>query len=208
MAKTKDYYKALGIGEKATSDDVKKAFRKLARKYHPDRNPDDPKAEERFKEIQEANEVLSDRTKRREYDAMRKNPFGRGPGFTTDSGSEFYQRPDGTYVRFDQRGSRRPGQAAEDPMGGFGDIFGRVFNQQSGGSKPGGSRFGRDVEATVQLTFKQSLDGGKREVSLPDGKNIRITIPKGVRNGFRIRLKGRGQQGLGGRGDLFVTFIV
>ena len=90
MAKTKDYYKVLGVGEKATSDEIKKAYRKLARELHPDKNPDDPKAEARFKEVQEANEVLSDSAKRREYDAMRKNPFGAGPAFQTGAGSEFY----------------------------------------------------------------------------------------------------------------------
>ena len=203
MAKTKDYYKVLGVGEKATSDEIKKAYRKLARELHPDKNPDDPKAEARFKEVQEANEVLSDSAKRREYDAMRKNPFGAGPGFQTGTGSEFYQRPDGTYVRFERGGSRRPSADDEDPFGSFGDIFGRVFNQQGGRT-----RAGRDIESTVQLSFEQSLEGGKREVSLPDGEHVRITIPKGVKNGFRVRLKGRGQQGAGGRGDLFVTFVV
>lgn len=208
MAKTKDFYKTLGVSEKATAEEIKKAYRKLARESHPDRHPDDPKAEARFKEVQEANETLSDPAKRREYDAMRKNPFGAGPGFRTDSGAEFYQRPDGTYVRFDQRGGgRRSSTVSEDdPLGGFGDIFGRVFSQSSGGGSR--ARVGRDIEATVQLTFQQSLEGGKREVALPNGEKIRISIPKGVRNGFRIRLKGRGQQGLGGRGDLFVAFIV
>jgi DnaJ-class molecular chaperone len=211
MAKTPDYYKVLGVSEKATADEIKKAYRALARKSHPDKNPDDPKAEEQFKEVQQANEVLSDAKKRREYDRMRRNPFGAGggPGFTTDAGAEFYQRPDGTFVRFEQRdGGRHRNVADDDPLGGFGDIFGRVFNQQSTGGRTSRGRVGRDVEATVQLTFQQSLEGGKREISLPSGQSIRITIPKGVRNGFRIRLKGRGQTGIGGKGDLYVGFIV
>ncbi len=216
MAKVQDYYKVLGVSEKASADEIKKAFRKLARESHPDRHPDDPKAEERFKEVQQANETLSDPVKRREYDGRRRNPLGGGgPGFRTEAGSEFYQRPDGTYVRFDQRGSGRGrGAVDDDPLGGFGDIFGRVFNQQTGGGgrttsgRGSRARVGRDVEATVQLTFQQSLNGGKREVSLPNGETIRITIPKGVKNGFRIRLKGRGQAGIGGKGDLFVGFTV
>ncbi len=201
MAAVKDYYKVLGVDEGASATDIKKAYRELARKYHPDRNQGDPTAEERFKEIQEANDILSDEEARREYDMRRRNPFGGGGGFSTGSGSRFYQTPDGAFVRFDtgDGGSAR----GADPLGGFADIFGRVF---SGGGRPSGR--GRDVETTVTLTFDESIAGGKKEVLLPSNERIRLTVPKGVRDGFRIRLRGRGQNGAGGRGDLYVTFRV
>lgn len=202
MAAVKDYYKVLGVDEAASSSDIKKAYRELARKYHPDRNQGDPAAEERFKEIQEANDILSDEEARREYDMRRRNPFaGGGGGFATGSGSRFYQTPDGAFVRFDTGDGGSAG--GQDPLGGFADIFGRVF---SGGGRPSGR--GRDIETTVTLSFDESLAGGKKEVLLPSNERIRLNVPKGVRDGFRIRLRGRGQNGAGGRGDLYVTFRV
>ena len=212
MAENKDYYQILGVSETATDDEIKKAYRKLARKYHPDKNPDDKTAEENFKAVQEANEVLSDPKKRREYDMRRKNPFGFGDGFRTGAGGEYFQTPDGTYVRFDRSGS---GGGSADPFGGLGDIFGQMFGgsggpftrTQSGGGARSRAR-ARDIESTINLTFDQALAGGKQEVVLPTGERVRITIPKGVDNGFRVRLKGKGQKSAGGRGDLYVTFNV
>ncbi|NBC16269.1 MAG: DnaJ domain-containing protein, partial [Bacteroidetes bacterium] len=97
MPDVKDYYKILGVSEDASADEIKKAYRKLAQKYHPDRNPDDAEAEDRFKEVQEANDVLSDPEKRRQYDQMRKNPFGAfgdgGGGFRPGGGSRYYEAP-------------------------------------------------------------------------------------------------------------------
>ncbi|NND70111.1 MAG: J domain-containing protein [Rhodothermales bacterium] len=201
MPEVKDYYKVLGVGEKATQDEIKKAYRKLARKHHPDKNQGDKKAEERFKEIQEANDTLSSPEKRKEYDLRRKNPFGFDDGVDTPAGGRFYRSPDGTYVRFESSGNRRT-----DPAG-FGDVFERMFggaaNQQS--ARP--SR-GRDLETTVDLGFQQALEGGKTEVVLPSGERVRIDVPKGVSPGLKIRIRDRGEQGSGGRGDLYVTFQV
>lgn len=203
----KDYYKILGVEKGASTDAIKKAYRDLARKHHPDRNPDDKSAEEKFKEIQEANDVLSDPAKRKEYDMRRENPFGGGPGFSTDSGGQFYQTPDGTYIRFSDDGGfgtgRRGGSGNPgDPLGGFSDLFGRVFN--SGRS----SARGRDINSVVRLSFEEALAGGRQEVVLPSGDRVRINVPKGVHDGFRIRLRDRGQPGPGGRGNLYVTFRV
>ena len=198
MAAVKDYYKVLGVKEDASTEAIKKAYRALAREHHPDRNPDDKQAEERFKEIQEANDILSDDEKRREYDMRRRNPFGSGPGFTTGAGSRFYKTPDGTFVRFEgEEGS------GSDPLGGFTDLFGRMF---SGGGRSSGR--GRDIDTIVRLSFNESIQGGKKEVLLPSNERIRINVPKGVHDGFRIRLRGRGHNGMGGRGDLYVTFRV
>jgi molecular chaperone DnaJ/curved DNA-binding protein len=203
MATVKDYYKILGVEEDASADAIKKAYRELARKHHPDRNPDDKSAEDKFKEIQEANDVLSDAAKRKEYDVRRENPFGPGPGFSTDSGGQFYQTPDGTYIRFETGDDGGPGGAGGgDPFGGFSDLFGRVFN---GGRS---STRGRDINSVVRLSFEEALAGGRQEVVLPSGERVRINVPKGVHDGFRIRLRGRGQQGTGGRGDLYVSFRV
>ena len=211
MPEIKDYYKILGVEETADADAIKKAYRKLAREYHPDRNPDKKDAEERFKEIQEANDVLSDPEKRKQYDMMRKNPFGAfgGDGFNTSGGGRYYRAPDGTYVRFDQGGGAgAPGGVGMDDLfgdagGGLGDFFSRIFGGEEAPRRTRRPARGRDVETTLQLTFEQALEGGKTEVSLPSGETIRINIPKGVRPGFKIRLRGRGMAG-----DLYVTFDV
>jgi molecular chaperone DnaJ/curved DNA-binding protein len=211
MPQTKDYYDILGVDEDASAKEIKKAYRDLARKYHPDRNPDKPNAEERFKEIQEAYSVLSDEEKRDQYDAQRR--FGGFGG--QDFGQNGGRAPGGGFdVRFEQ------GQPGEG-FGGFGDIFNSFFGGGGGGGRGGqkSSPFGQqqqrrrakgnDVETTLRISFDDALRGGKREVTLPDGETIRIDIPKGVRSGFKIRLRGRGESGpRGERGDLYVTFKV
>ena len=207
MPSVKDYYNVLGVGEKASAEEIKKAYRRLARKYHPDRNPDQPDAEAKFKEVQEAYDVLSDVQKRKEYDVIRKNPFGSfGDGFGS-AGGRSYRAPHGTNIRFDMGGD------LGDAGGSFSDIFSRFF----GGEAPEDvfakrrerRMRGQDVETVLNLTFDQALNGGKTEVTLPDGATIRLDVPKGVESGFKIRLKGRGAAGYGGeRGDLYVTFQV
>ena len=205
----KDFYEILGVEETADAAAIKKAYRGLARKYHPDKNPDDKESERKFKEIQEAYEILSDSEKRKKYDAMKKNPLGSGSFddfFSTEGGTRFYRAPDGSYVRTEFGGA---GQG-EDQFGdgGLGDVFSRFF----GGGQPQ-EQSGRRVrtkptETTVQLSFEQSLTGGKLKVALPDGERISLSIPRGVRDGFKVRLKGRGAPTGRGRGDLFVTFRV
>lgn len=214
MPQTKDYYDTLGVDEDASAKEIKKAYRDLARKYHPDRNPDKPNAEERFKEIQEAYSVLSDEEKREEYDARRRfgGGFG-GQGFSGNGGRQRRSPGGGFDVRFEQGG---------EGFGGIGDVFSSFFGG-GGGRGGGGARTrdpfsqrqqrqtsgGRDVETTLRISFDDALRGGKREVTLPDGEAIRINIPKGVRSGFKIRLRGRGEPGpQGQRGDLYVTFKV
>lgn len=215
MPEIKDYYKILGVGEGASAAEIKKAYRKLAREYHPDRNPDKPGAEERFKEIQEAYDVLSDEQKRKEYDQRRKNPFGGfGDGFGGGGGGRYYRAPDGTYVRFEGTGAGEEVFGGAAGGGGFGDLFSRFFGgagPEAGGPGSRTAARGRDVETTLSLSFDQALRGGKTEVTLPDGDKVRIDVPKGVSSGFKIRLKGRGEaaRSAGGRrGDLYVTFNV
>lgn len=208
MPQTKDYYDILGVDEDASAKEIKKAYRDLARKYHPDRNPDKPDAEERFKEIQEAYSVLSDEEKRKEYDARRRfgGGFG-GQGFGGNGGRQRRSPGGGFDVRFEQGG---------EGFGGIGDIFSSFFGGHGGSGAQARDPFtqrqqssGRDVETTLRISFDDALRGGKREVTLPDGETIRINIPKGVRSGFKIRLRGRGEAGpRGQRGDLYVTFKV
>jgi len=201
----KDFYEILGIAESADSAAVKKAYRALARKYHPDKNPDDKAAEQKFKEVQEAYEILSDSKKRKQYDAMRKNPFGAGSFedfFSTRGGSGFRRAPDGTYVRTERGGDM------EDPFGdgGIGEIFSRFFGGAGPESAGGVHRRPVSSETTIQLSFEQALKGGKANVKLPEGDKVSLAIPKGVRDGYKVRLKGRGASGR--KGDLFVTFSV
>jgi molecular chaperone DnaJ/curved DNA-binding protein len=208
MAEITDYYQVLEVDEGASAEEVKKAYRRLARTYHPDRNPDDPEAEERFKAVQEAYEVLSDPQKRKAYDRARRNPFaGYGPGF--DAG-----RPGangGAHMEFVDLsdlfgGAGGAGGFAGEP-GGFGSFFSQAFEEPRA-RRPAR---GRDVETQVKLTFDQALRGGKTELKMGEGEPLRITIPKGVRSGFKIRVRGRGRPAPGGPGepgDLYVTFRV
>ncbi len=224
MPETKDYYAVLGVPEDADAQQIKKAYRKLARKHHPDRNPDDPQAEETFKEVQEAHEVLSDPQKRKKYDALRRggfSGFGNG-GFNTrdGGGGTYYRAPDGRYVHFEP-GTPEEGLGFDDlfggrtgsgSAGGFSDFFNRFFGGQAQGP-PGGVRQQQaadlHVETTLRISVEQALKGGRTQVKLPGGEAVRLKIPRGARPGMKIRLRGRGRAGLGGRrGDLYVTFDV
>ncbi len=162
-APTKNLYKVLGVGEKASADEIKKAYRKLAKKYHPDANQDNPKAAERFKEIGEAYSVLSDEKKRKQYDQMRKMGafgFGGGRGPTTT-------RPGGPTA-----GQTSGGFSFDDlsGFGGFGDIFSSIFDR--GGSRSTrstrqGPTRGEDVEYVVEISFETAVRGGKISISVP-----------------------------------------
>lgn len=203
-----DLYKRLEVSENADPDAIKKAYRKLARELHPDTNPDNPKAEERFKEVQEAYGILSDDKKKRQYDRMRRfGGAGQDP-FRTRAGGNFYQNPDGTYVRMDQTGF--------DPGAEFGDIFERFFGgaapdqtEPRGRSQPS-TRAAQvyDRKRTVRISFSRMLKGGKITFSL-DGEKLSIPFPKGVKDGHqvRIRSKGRPMPG-GGSGNLYVTIRI
>ena len=218
---TPDYYAVLGVDEDASAKELKKAYRKLAQEYHPDRNAGDAAAEERFKEVQEAYDTLGDETKRTAYDRARRDPFGGRfegnpfEGFAGGGDGRYYRTPDGTYVRVDATGAG-PGEyggAQDDFVFGGGGGLGGIFDQFFGGG--GGAepeyRGGRDVEATLRLSFDEALAGGPREFQTPSGETVRVTVPRGVRDGFKIKMRGRGEpppRGRGEPGDLFVTFRV
>lgn len=199
MASAKDYYRILGVAETATAEEVKKAYRRLARTHHPDRNQGDRASEERFKEIQEAYDVLSDPKERKRYDMARRNPFGpaHAEGFETQAGGRFYRAPDGTYVRY---GSSE-GPDDDGMFGGIGDLFGKMFGFDNPSPQTGGRTV--DPETEVRLSFDEMIEGGEVEIELPDGRHVRVPYPRGVKDGYRVRLRGRS-----GSAALYVRFRV
>ncbi|HEX4055553.1 MAG TPA: DnaJ C-terminal domain-containing protein [Tepidisphaeraceae bacterium] len=212
MAK-KDYYDVLGVSRTASGDEIKAAFRKMARKFHPDVTKNDPKSTERFKEAQEAYEVLSDAAKRKNYDEFGHAGVGATPGAGPDPW-EAYRRSQGGGARRSWQGG--PGVSVEDFDVGGAD-FGSVFEQFFGGGRGRSSSRGRtraepqrgqDIEHPVTLTFEQAARGTHLPLQINrEGKieTIDIRIPGGVKDGSRVRVKGRGQAGIGGEaGDLFI----
>ncbi|MEP6938110.1 MAG: J domain-containing protein [Chthoniobacterales bacterium] len=211
----RDYYETLGIAKSASEDEIKSAFRKLARKHHPDVAKDKKTAEEKFKQINEAYEVLSDPEKRRKYDELGANwdqPGGGQPPPGWAGG-----RPGGGYQRY---GSGENGGVEFEFGGtGFSDFFEAFFGGGRGqsafgggfGQRAPGAARGSDVEADIMVTLEEALDGSKRQVSLRRGSSkkletYQVKIPRGVREGQRIRLAGQGEAGAGGgtSGDLFL----
>jgi DnaJ-class molecular chaperone len=215
----KDYYKVLGVSKSASAEDIKKAFRKLARKYHPDVNPGDKKSEEKFKEINEAYEVLSDTAKRRKYDTL-------GPNWQDQFGFPSGARGRSTNFR---------SSSMNDNSTGFSDFFEALFGRPTTSTR----KAGEDIEQRVEVTFQEAYSGGLRTFNiqatetcpvcrgtrvvagkscsncsglgtLARSKRIQVKIPAGVDNGSKIRVAGEGQPGSGGgpRGDLFLVINV
>ena len=216
----KDYYKVLGVSKSASAEDIKKAFRKLARRYHPDVNPGDKKSEEKFKEINEAYEVLSDADKRRKYDTL-------GPNW-----QEQFGYPSGA----SGRSTNFRGSSMNYNSAGFSDFFEALFGRPTTSTR---KTTGEDIEQRVEVTFQEAYSGGMRTFnvqsteacpvcrgtrlvagkpcmncsglgSIARSKRIQVKIPAGVDNGSKIRVAGEGQPGSGGgpRGDLFLVISV
>ncbi len=208
----KDYYKVIGVAEDASADEIKKAYRKLARQHHPDLSKDEG-ATERFKELGEAYEVLKDPAKREEYDQIRN--------YGAAEGEEFRPPPD-----WRSNADFGGGGYTEADAAGFSDFFQSLFGQRAAGSahgrhEPGAARFalrGEDIHYRIAVTLEESYHGATRAISLqshrideqgrvlPDIKKLNVKIPMGVTQGRRIRLKGQGGAGIGGaaNGDLYL----
>jgi len=193
-----DYYKVLGVAKNADDAEIKKAYRKLARKYHPDVNPNDAGAKKKFQEINEANEVLSDPEKRKKYDQYGKD-WQHAEQFEQAGQSKRQQRP--------QYSSRGQEQFDESD---FSDFFSTMFGgarQQTGRSQ---TKFkGQDYNAELQLELQDVYTTDKRTLTVNE-KNIRLTIPAGVENGQTIKIAGHGAPGINGgpNGDLYITFNI
>jgi len=205
----KDYYQTLGVEKTATSDQIKKAYRKLARQYHPDVNPNNPDAERKFKEVNEANEVLSDSEKRTKYDQL-------GADWQRYQQAGAGAQPGGGYGGggFDWSQYAQGGGGAEQAFGGtdFSDFFSNLFGGMGGGSRPGGTPragAGQDYQAELTLTLEEAYQGGPRTLTV-NGKNLRLTIKPGVEDGQTIRLRNQGGPGRNGgpSGSLYITFRV
>lgn len=205
MAKS-DYYKLLGVAKSATHDDIKAAFKKLAKQYHPDRNPGDKAAEEKFKEISEAYEVLGDPDKRKRYDQVGSFDFGgRGPqdpfsqGYWQQGGFSQVDIEDIFGDIFGFGGAKR-GRRAGKVNFDFGDLGG------GHGGFAGSGRSGTDITWRLPIDFLEATQGAEKQILLSDGKKVRVKIPAGVETGSRIRLAGKGNPGIaGGRpGDLII----
>jgi len=209
-----DYYSILGLTKTASADDIKKAYRKLARKYHPDLNPNDAEAHSKFQQINEANEVLSDPEKRKKYDEYGEN----------------WKHAE-EYERARQQQSQNGGFAGFDNFGGFGDgggnysysfsgddgefsdFFESLFGNMGGSRSRSGNRTrgykGQDYSAELHLTLKEAAETHKQTLTV-NGKNIRITVPAGVADGQVIKLPKQGGKGSNGGpdGDLYITFVI
>ena len=186
-----DYYHVLGLQKNANADEIKKAYRKLAKQFHPDANPDDATAKKKFQQINEANEVLSDPENRKKFDKYGKD-WQHSEAFEQQARQQ------------QQYGQQFGGFENE---GGFSDFFSSMFG--GNGRRSTGRQKGQDMNASFQLNLTDVFKTHQQTITV-NGKNIRITIPAGVENGQVIKLKGYGQEGFGGgsAGDLFLTFKI
>ena len=193
-----DYYKVLGINKNATTDDIKSAYRKLARKHHPDLNPNDKEAHKKFQQINEANEVLSDPEKRKKYDQYGKDW----------KHAEEFEKQRQSRGQYSQHGGQTfSGGFGEDD---FSDFFASMFGGQERSGRSRQTKFrGQDYNAELQLNLTDAYTTHQQTITI-DGKNVRITIPAGIENGQQIRLKGYGAPGVNGgpSGDLYITFNI
>ncbi len=214
----KDYYKILGVSKTASEQEIKRAYRQLARKHHPDANPDDKTAEDRFKEINEANEVLSDAEKRRKYDQFgaQWQQYERTGGNPQDFWRQYQGgQPGGSYTR--TVSPEEFEQMFGGGAGGFSDFFEMLFGgaRQPGGFGAGASagvrqpRRGQDAEHSIEITLEEAFHGTVRLLQT-DGERAEVTIPRGVKTGSKVRVTGKGAPGMSGGkpGDLYLRVQV
>ncbi|OQP62236.1 DnaJ C-terminal domain-containing protein [Niastella populi] len=196
-----DYYSILGVDKNATQEDIKKAYRKLARKHHPDVNPNDAAASKKFQQINEANEVLSDPEKRKKYDQYGKD-WEHAEQFEKAGRGQQRQQPFG--------GGGQQFSAEDFGGGDFSDFFESLFGGRPHGQGRRTAKFrGQDYESELKIDLTDAYTTHKQTLTI-NGKNVRITIPAGIEDGQKIRLKGHGGEGVNGgpAGDLYITFSI
>lgn len=193
----KDPYDILGISKTADEKDIKAAYRRLAKQYHPDLNPDNKAAAEKFREISAANDLLNDKEKRAAYDRgeidIDGHPQYQSPPHQQHYYRDFSDGPQGQRYHFNG------GQFSEDDLE---NIFGTYFNRGAGRRPP------QDAHYKIDVDFLESALGGKKRVTMPDGKSLEITIPVGIEDGQKFRLKGQGEKSANGSGDAYVEVHV
>lgn len=201
-----DYYKILGVEKSASENDIKKAYRKLARKYHPDLNPDNKSAHQKFQQLNEAHEVLSNPEKRKKYDEFGENwKHADELKKQQQQQSQYRQNPFGSG---DQAWSQA--YSGDFDAGQFSDLFGDLFGNRAGGFRNRTSQFrGEDLHAHLELSLQQAAKTHQQTLNI-NGKKVRITVPAGVEDGQEIKLPGYGGEGVNGgpKGDLFIQFKI
>ena len=196
-----DYYKVLGVKQDASQEEIRKVFRKLAKKYHPDINKDDPAAKERFQEINEANEVLGNPERRKRYDEYGEN-WRHADEYKAQR--QRYRNSNDENYNFGGFGGFGDFTGRNSNANGFSDFFEQLFGNGFGKH----NKRGRDLQATLKISLQEAATTHQQTFSI-NNENIRITIPAGISDGQRIRLKGHGEYGEDGeRGDLYITFSI
>ncbi|GAA1346412.1 DnaJ C-terminal domain-containing protein [Arthrobacter roseus] len=216
----KDFYKILGVSKDATDSDIKKQYRKMARKFHPDQNPGDAAAEKRFKDISEAYAVLSDAEDRQQYDAIRAmgggarfSAGGPGGGAGGAAGNAGFEDLFGGLFGQGQSQSR-PGRGGGGGFSQgnvppeFADLFGGGFSGGGSGFGQAPPRKGADRTASTTISFGGSINGTSIGLREPSGEVLDVRIPAGIKDGQKVRVRGKGQQGPAGTGDLMVAVSV
>lgn len=196
-----DYYKVLGVDKAATQEEIRKAYRKQAKRYHPDINKEDPQAKERFQEINEANEVLGDPEKRKKYDEYGEH-WRHADEFEAQRRQNSYN-PNGAY-NFGGFGGFGDFSGNDSNASGFSDFFEQLFGSGFRQRQP---KRGKDLQATLSITLQEAATEHKQTFSI-NNETIRINIPAGISDGQKIKIKGHGTMLNGVRGDLYITFHI
>ena len=206
----RDPYQELGVSRSASADEIRKAFRKLAKANHPDTNPNNKEAEERFKRVSGAFDILGDADKRKKFDAGEIDADGRETARGFAGGGPWGAHPEGG---FGGGGARYQSQSFEGVD--LGDILGEMFGGGRGGGRGGQgggfggfSQRGADVRARLDIDLEDAIRGAKRRISFSDGRTIDVTIPKGAQEGQTLRLKGQGAPGRSGAGDALIELSI
>jgi curved DNA-binding protein len=206
----KDYYKILGVDKKATPAEIKKVYRQLAKKYHPDKNPGDKASEEKFKEISEANEVLSDPEKRKKYDALGSNWKQYQTAGNANANEWFNQYANNNNGSGSFHFNTDFGTAGDSSFSDFFEsFFGGGFGTRTKTARRAQSRKGRDYESKLNISLEEAYSGTEREFSI-NGKKLKVKIMPGIESGKKLRLKHQGEEGSAGgeKGDLYLTINI